>query len=73
MAGLKLAKLPDRNPVKLVVHLPPALHAELTDYAALYRETYGEAEALTDLIPAMLAGYLAGDRAFARRRAGTRS
>ncbi len=40
----------------------------LLDYAALYGEIYGEAEPVPELIPAMLASFLDGDRAFARRR-----
>jgi ABC-type microcin C transport system permease subunit YejB len=33
-------------------------------------ETYGQAEPVQDLIPAMLASFLEGDKAFARRRRG---
>jgi hypothetical protein len=38
------------------------------EYAELYREAYGQAEPVQELIPAMLVGFLDGDRAFARRR-----
>lgn len=68
MADLRLAKLPDRTPVKLTISVPPELNRALTDYAELYRETYGEAEPVQELIPAMLASFLEGDRLFARRR-----
>jgi hypothetical protein len=68
MADIKLAKLPDRTPVKLVLSVSPELHRTLTDYADFYREAYGETAAPADLIPAMLDGFLAGDKAFARRR-----
>ena len=70
MAGLRLAKLPDRTPVKITIALAPDLHQALADYAELYRETYGQPEPVQDLIPAMLASFLEGDKAFARRRRG---
>lgn len=65
---LKLAKLPDRTPVKVTVTLPPDLHLALRDYAALYRAEYGDSETVADLIPYMLASFLDGDRAFAKAR-----
>jgi len=70
MTELRLRKLPDRTPVKLAISVPPELHQALLDYAALYREAYGLEEPVTELIPAMLAGFLEGDKAFARRRRG---
>lgn len=70
MTGLRLAKLPDRTPVKITIAVSPDLHQALADYAELYRETYGEPEPVQDLIPAMLATFLEGDKAFARRRRG---
>lgn len=70
MAPLRLQKLPDRTPVKLTVALPPELNQALCDYADLYRETYGEAEPVQELVPAMLASFLESDKAFARRRRG---
>ena len=33
---------------------------------ALYEETYGQAEPVQELIPAMLASFVEGDRNFAR-------
>ncbi|MBV9510911.1 MAG: DUF2274 domain-containing protein [Caulobacteraceae bacterium] len=68
MADLRLAKLPDRTPVKITVTVPPALNAALRDYAAIYRATYGETESVADLIPFMLESFLAADRAFAQSR-----
>lgn len=70
MADLKLGKLPDRTPVKITIHVSPDLHQALCHYAELYREVYGAEEAVQNLIPAMLAGFLDGDRGFARRRKG---
>jgi hypothetical protein len=68
MADLKLGKLPDRNPVKLTVAVMPELHSALAEYATLYEQTYGQKERIEDLVPAMLAGFLDSDRAFARGR-----
>lgn len=68
MAELRLPKLPDRTPVKLAISVSPELHQALGDYARLYEETYGQAEPVAELIPAMLAAFLEGDRAFRRRK-----
>ena len=67
MADLKLAKLPDRTPVKITILLPPDLNHRLGAYAELYAERYGAAEPLQALIPAMLGTFLDHDRAFAVR------
>jgi hypothetical protein len=66
MADLRIAKLPDRNPVKLTIAVMPDLHDALQDYAKLYAETYGQADAIVDLIPAMLTAFLESDRSFQR-------
>ena len=68
MTAIKLPKLPDRTPIKLAIVVTPELHGALNAYAALYAQTYGREEPLGDLIPAMLATFLEGDRAFIRRR-----
>lgn len=68
MAELKLPKLPDRTPVKLTINLPPDLHRSLSDYAAIYNDTYGQTETLAELVPHMLAAFLASDRGFAKAR-----
>jgi hypothetical protein len=70
MEDLKLARLPDRTPVKLVIQVPPDLHEALGDYAALYAEAYGRSEPVAELVPAMLAVFLESDRAYARARKG---
>lgn len=72
MAGLRLGKLPERMPVKVTVSLSPELNDALADYATVYEETYGQAESVQVLIPAMLATFLEGDREFARRRRESR-
>jgi hypothetical protein len=68
MPDIKLAKLPDRTPIKLTIAIMPDLAADLVVYAAAYQAAYGKEEAITDLIPAMLATFLDGDRGFARVR-----
>lgn len=68
MADLKLARLPERTPVKLGIQVTPQLFADLSRYAVLYKEAYGREEAVTDLIPSMLTAFLESDRAFGRSR-----
>ncbi|RAZ72869.1 DUF2274 domain-containing protein [Mesorhizobium atlanticum] len=68
MATLKLGKLPDRTPSKITITVSADLSQALNDYAALYRQTYGESETVAELIPFMLVGYLEGDRAFSKAR-----
>ena len=70
MADLRLPRLPDRNPVKLTISVDPELNKALADYASAYEKTYGKAETVAELIPAMLSAFIAGDRAFVRRRRG---
>jgi len=64
MAVLKLGRLPDRTPVKMSISVMPELAEALTIYANLYREAYGQEEPVSELIPAILASFLAGDREF---------
>ena len=68
MVELKLGKLPDRTPVKLAITITPDLHQALADYATLYADTYGREEPVAELIPAMLAAFLEGDRGFQKAR-----
>ena len=68
MANLKLAKLPDRTPVKLSITITPDLQNALREYAALYADAYGTEEPIVELIPAMLAAFLESDRNFVRAR-----
>ena len=63
---LKLSKLPDRVPAKLTILVMPDLHKDLSAYADLYRQTYGEDESVQTLIPFMLREFLKGDRGFAK-------
>lgn len=68
MPELKLAKLPDRTPIKLAITVTPDLHQMLLQYAALYADAYGREESVVDLVPAMLAAFLESDRSFVRSR-----
>ena len=68
MSDLKLAKLPDRTPVKLTINLLPEVHEAVLAYASLYAEQYGREEPITELLPAMIAAFLESDRAFTRKR-----
>lgn len=68
MVELRLTRLPDRTPVKLTILIPPDLNKALLDYAEAYKEAYGQEEPVGELVPAMLAAFLDGDRGFARRR-----
>ena len=38
MASIKLPRLPDRKPMKMVIAVLPDLHDSLTDYAAAYAQ-----------------------------------
>lgn len=68
MADLKLPKLPDRTPVKLVLTLPSDLARALGDYQTIYNDRYVASEPLSELAIHMLAAFLAGDREFAKAR-----
>ena len=68
MPDLKLAKLPDRTPIKLAITITPDLHEALQDYATLYASAYGREEPVAELVPAMLSAFLLTDRSFAKAR-----
>lgn len=72
MPELKLAKLPDRTPIKLAITVTPDLHQALQDYAKLYASAYGREEPVIELVPAMLTAFLDGDRTFARSRSASK-
>ena len=61
---MKLAKLPDRTPVKMNVVLAPGLAKRLHEYADFYAETYGSREEVAELIPFMLEAFLDSDADF---------
>ena len=65
---LRLAKLPDRTPVRITIMVAPELAAALADYAEIYRQSYGAEEKPETLVPAMLEAFLGGDAGFRRAR-----
>ena len=69
---LKLAKLPDRKPVRMTISLSAELAVQLREYADAYRECYGETEDAATLVPFMLATFLRDDRAVRRQKRRTR-
>jgi len=66
--ALRLAKLPDRTPIRMSVSVAPDLALALADYAEIYGKTYGKPEKLETLIPAMLETFLGSDAGFKRAR-----
>ena len=67
---MKLAKQPDRKPVKMNVVLAPSLARRLHEYADFYPETYGSREEVVELIPFMLDAFLDSDAAFEKGKKG---
>lgn len=66
--ALRLEKIPDRTPVRMSIAVEPELAATLSDYADIYRQTYGSEEKPEVLIPAMLQQFLGTDAGFKRAR-----
>lgn len=69
MSALKLGQLPERTPVKITITMSAELNRELCEYAMAYNEIYGQSEPVTELVPHILAAFLAEDRAFQKGRA----
>jgi len=65
---LRIGKLQDLSPVKMTVSLDREVHEMLEDYARIYGESYGEAVKPAELVPSMIAGFLASDSGFKRAR-----
>lgn len=65
---LKLARLPDRAPVRVTMTVSPVLHRMLQDYAAFYAKAYGSEEAVAELCPYMLQTFMEADRGFQKAR-----
>jgi hypothetical protein len=64
----KLARLPDRTPVKISMTLSPEINRMLQEYAAFYAKTYGSEEPIAELCPYMLQTFLEGDKEFQKAR-----
>ena len=69
MVDLKLPKLPDRTPVKISIMVPAELNRDLQEYAEAYRVAYGAAETVAEMIPFMLAAFVANDSGFKKMKA----
>jgi hypothetical protein len=68
-AKLKLSSVPDDKPVKLTVEIPPDVHRDLLDYAAVMARETGQAPPEPGkLIAPMLQRFMATDRAFTKAR-----
>lgn len=69
MAHLKLAKLPDRTPIKITITVGAELNQDLQAYAEAYSEAYqADVEPINELIPYMLQDFLKSDRSFVRAK-----
>jgi hypothetical protein len=68
MTELRLARLPDRTPIKIGISVAPELHAALTAYADAYQAAYGRAESVAELIPYMLTAFIESDSGFRKAR-----
>ena len=69
MPELKLAKLPDRTPIKIAFKASPDLAQMLNDYCGLYRAVYQQPhERVEELIPFMLAAFMEADPKFKKAR-----
>ena len=68
MSAPKIGKLPDTTPVKLSIAVPPDLQTDLQDYARVYEQAYGAPAKPADLIPSMLASFMASDSNFKKAR-----
>lgn len=69
--ALRLAKLPDRTPVKVTMNVSPELNRMLQDYAAFYAKSYGSEETVAELCPFMLQAFMEADRGFRKARKST--
>jgi hypothetical protein len=68
VAELKLQKLPDRVAVKITFVASAELNRDLQDYAEAYKLTYGTTESVAEMIPFMLAAFVANDAGFKKMK-----
>lgn len=64
MAKLKISAIEDDKPVTLTLKLPAGTHRDLIAYAEAMKREGGQLVEPTSLIVAMLARFMATDRAF---------
>jgi hypothetical protein len=65
---LRLGPLPKTATVKLTISMSAAAKADLDRYAQLHSQVWGEPTDVIDLIPHMLAAFIARDRGFRKAR-----
>jgi hypothetical protein len=65
---LKLSEILDDRPVKFTIELSASVHRDLIAYGVVLGRETGKSVEVAKLIPAMLARFMATDRAFARAR-----
>ena len=70
MSKLKIGVIKDDKPVTITIKLPASVHRDLTTYAAVLKGEAGQAIDPNALVAAMLARFMATDRAFRRARRG---
>jgi len=63
---LRLGKLPSNSTVRLTVVIPELLKQQLDRYANLHSQTWNQSTNADQIIPFILAQFLANDRAFQR-------
>lgn len=68
MIDIKLPRLPDRTPIKMTISVSPDLQRALQAYALVYKSAYGDDQPVIELVPHMLAAFLASDRGFTKAR-----
>jgi hypothetical protein len=65
---MKIAKLPDRMPIKFSFSASPSLAKSLALYAQYYEKIYLQAEPVSELLPYALEAFLESDRGFTKFR-----
>lgn len=66
---LKISALPDEKPVKMTIELPASVHRDLLAYSDIIATQAGQ-EAInpSNLVAAMVKGFMETDRAFAKAK-----
>src|SRR6266480_4919756 len=68
VSKLKIGAIEDDKPVTMTIKLPAAVHRDLRVYAEVLKREGGHTIDLNSLVAAMLARFMATDRAFRRAR-----
>lgn len=68
MTELKIGNIEDEKPVNLNIKLPAGVHRDLVAYAEILKRDGGKAIEPGSLVAAMLARFMATDRAFRKLR-----